>query len=60
MEVDLARSLDVSALDEAGAWKVDEETGQAQGELVIKVLAGTDLRDVSNIHISDIGSFGGS
>ena len=45
------------ALDEAGAWKVDEETGQAQGELVIRVLAGTDLRDVSNIHISDIGSF---
>ena len=41
---------------EGESWAVDAE-GRAQGVLKVKVLAGTDLRDVSSVRISDITSF---
>eukprot|EP01043_Picozoa_sp_COSAG02_P040631 COSAG02_NODE_3304_length_6976_cov_6.587902_5_plen_662_part_00 len=39
-----------------GTWAVDSN-GRAKGVLKVKVLAGTDLRDISTLRISDISSF---
>ena len=39
-----------------GTWEMDSN-GHAKGVLKMKVLAGTDLRDVSALRISDISSF---
>lgn len=42
--------------DSAGTWSIDSN-GRAKGVLKVKVLAGTDLRDISTLRISDISSF---
>ena len=43
-------------LDDRRKWLVDEN-GKARGVLEIKVIAGADLRDISDMKISDITSF---
>lgn len=43
-------------LEHDGTWAMDKK-GRAKGVLKVKVMAGTDLRDVSIVQISDITSF---
>lgn len=52
----LVRWVPELAGGEGAAWAADAD-GRAQGVLKVKVLAGTDLRDVSSVRISDITSF---
>lgn len=46
----------VPEVDEQGLWMLDENNA-AKGELHIKVMSATDLRDISALKISDISSF---
>ena len=46
----------VPKLTSEGTWAMDQN-GRAKGVLKVKVLAGTDLRDVSILQVSDITSF---